>query len=504
MSDGNNLEEILDRLDSAEPADIDRHLLDLRDHPALSECDPGTAFRAARHLSQSGLYPDLPDTADLALRAHKGGQAGAGVLFAETADKLAALDGRPQPFGTLVVEHQGELVQPPVDPAVTDQQRFELGLPSLAEITSAAQDETRRRARTRAEQPGLKQGEAFCRIWRDPNPEELRARLEQEGAKAWADGDELTFVTESDGPVMITPVFPMPTWDAGDGLQVLTVRIADLSKAVITYTFQPLAGNGAANFSRGSHDGRFRGPDAPAEAPSNEELVGSMFDHSIDSQYLGEPRQVTVYRPADRHITAAGTNGLPVVYATDGNMFAPYARRLDAAIESGVCPPVVVVAAHSGPADHRGNIRALEYLPGFDDRRFDAHQRFFVGELADWAESSLNVASNRSGRAVFGCSDGGGHALATGMLHPDRFGHVFGFSTGMPPDGSTSWSADQHPTVHLCAGTLEEGFHQATQMWAYYLERIGAPHHFTERVSGHDLIQWCEELPHAISRAFAP
>ena len=42
---------------------------------------------------------------------------------------------------------------------------------------------------------------------------------------------------------------------------------------------------------------------------------------------------------------------LPVVYATDGQMFAPYARRIDAAIAAGTIPRLVVVAAHSAGFD---------------------------------------------------------------------------------------------------------------------------------------------------------
>jgi enterochelin esterase-like enzyme len=88
------------------------------------------------------------------------------------------------------------------------------------------------------------------------------------------------------------------------------------------------------------------------------------------------------------------------------------------------------------------------------------------------------------------------------MLHPGRFGHVMAFSTGMPPDGRTRWDPTNGPVAHLCAGTLEDGFHSATLMWSYFLERIGATHHLTERVCGHDLIQWCEELPNALQQAF--
>ena len=438
--------------------------------------------------------------AELAMQAHLAGETDAGPVFAECADRLAVMSGRPQPFGSIAMQNYGDVSLAPVDYGVTDEQRAEFGIPPLAELRHRLEEESRRLARIRAEQGGLEPNTPFMRVWRDPDPVELRARRVGEGASCWADGDELTIIAEMDHPFMATPVLPMPSWDAGDGLQVVTVRIDRLAEAVITYTRTPLGQAPAMGTGRGSHDGRFRGPMAPPEAPSNDPVLGSLFDHAIESAALGEPRRVTVYKPAARH-----GNDLPVMFSTDGDMVSAYARRLDAAIEAGSCPPVVVVAAHSANAMSRvnaqQNVRALEYLPGFDDRRFDAHQRFFVSELASWADSELPISTDRDRRAVFGCSDGGGHALATGMLHPDRYGHVFAFSTGMPPDGRTRWGADA-PIVHLCAGTLEGPFHQATVMWAFFLERLGARHHLTERVCGHDLIQWAEELPIAVGRAF--
>ena len=476
-------------------------VVQVRDHPHLAQATGAEALQAGILLADSGAVTDLPHAAALGRIAHEAGIDGAGALYATCTDKLALYSGQPQPYGTVMVEHQGDVVQPPVDPTTSDEERLALGLQPLRLLRQKAEEATRELARSRAAEPGrLPPGQPFCRVWADPDPAELRARMEAEGTTAWADGDVITFVTESSVPVAVTPVFQLPSWDAGDGLQVLSMRVARLDEAVITYTFTPLAGPAAGlNFSRGSHDGRFRGPDAPPELPSNDPLIGSSFDHGVESAALADNRRVTVYRPPDH------TKGedLPVVYATDGNMFAPYARRLDAAIEAGTCPRVVVVAAHAAPADNiRGNQRALEYLMGFDDRRFDAHQRFFVDELATWAEDELGVPTDRDRRAVFGCSDGGGHALGTGLLHPQRFGHVFAYSTGTPPELSMGWSAETHPMVHLCAGTLEGAFHQATSAWAGYLHQIDAPHHFTERVAGHDLIQWCEELPATIARAW--
>ncbi len=472
----------------------------IRGHAGTAALGGADALGAAQLLATSGLVGDLPAAARLSLHAFTEGVEGAGLLHADCADKLALHRGRPQPYGTVIVEHQGDVVQPPVDPSVTDTERAELGVPPLRELQEQAERATRQLAIERAGRPGdLPPGQRYARVWTSPDPAQLRERMEAEGARAWADGDVLTFVTESTGPVAVTPVFQIPSWDAGDGLQVLSVRVERLDEAVITYTFTPLGGGAAMSFGRGSHDGRFRGPSAPEELPSNDPLTGSTFDHAVESSALGEPRRVTVYRPPGHR----PGEDIPVVYATDGNMFAPYARRLDAAIEAGTAPRVVVVAAHSAPADQiRGNQRALEYLRGFDDQRFDAHQHFFVDELAAWAEEEIGVTSDRAQCSVLGCSDGGGHALATGRLHPDRFGHVFAFSTGMPPEPTMQWDPQGHPFVHLCAGTLEGAFHQATEAWAGYLHMLGAPYHFAEKVAGHDLVQWAEELPVALSRAW--
>lgn len=495
-----DLEAVLDEAESADPATRASLVDRVRSHEQLAVAGGRTALLAAALLADAGDPTDLPEAARLAEKAMTDGLEPAGPIYAGCVDKIALYSGRPQPFGTIMVEHQGEIVQPPVDPATTDEERERLGVPPLAELERQATEASRIVATERAERPGfLPAGQRFCRVWSDPDPAELRARWAEEGAQAWADGDVLTFVAETPTPVAVTPVFPIPSWDAGDGLQVLSVRVERLEEAVITYTFTPLDGTAGMSMSRGSHDGRFRGVGAPPELPSNDPLIGSTFDHAVESATFGEPRTVTVYRPPDH----TPGEDIPVVYATDGNMFAPYARRLDASIAAGDCPRVIVVAAHSAPADQiRGNQRALEYLLGFDDQRFDAHQRFFVDELAAWAQEELGASTDRMRKGVFGCSDGGGHALATGRLHPGRFGQVFAFSTGMPPELATEWDRGTHPVVHLCAGTLEAGFHQATEAWAGYLHHHDADYHFTERVSGHDLIQWCEELPAALSRAW--
>ncbi|MBM3684763.1 MAG: esterase family protein [Actinobacteria bacterium] len=475
------------------------HLADrLRGHPGLGGLSGTDAYVAADLLRSSGALADLPEAARLARVAHDDGVAGAGHLHANLVDQVSLYSGRPQPYGTVLVEHEGDVVQPPVDPSVDDDARRVLGVPSLAELRAEAERSSRELARERAATPGLlPRSQRFCRVWTDPDPADLRARRDAEGSSAWADGDVLTFVVDSAVPVVASPTFPLPSWEVEPGLHALQVRVERLEEAVVTYTFVPLGGVPRAG-TRGAHDGRFRGPSAPPEQRSNDPLRGTLTDHLVASEPFGD-RAVSVYRPAG-HRPGDGT---PVVYATDGNLLGPYARRLDAAIEDGHCPPVVLVGAHAAPSDHvHGNQRALEYLVGFDPARFAAHERFFTDELVAWAESTFGVPAERARRAVFGCSDGGGHALTVARRHGDRFAHVIACSTGMPPEAQFRWDVDGAPFVHLCAGTLEGGFHQATEAWAAFLHLVGARHHFTERVAGHDLVQWAEELPAALRRAW--
>lgn len=524
--------DLLARIEMAEAAEAPMLVQMLARTPSLQQADGPVALRAARALSVHGGPQTLSIAGELAARAHRSGQAGAGVVFAECSDKMSLLSGRPQQFGTVVTQHLGDLVLAPTDGSVDDESRNRMGLPTLVQRRAEIDRRNRERARERAEQGGLPPGQRLCRVWRDPSPQFLNAKLEADPAGCWADGDELTFACRSDAAgVLPGPVIELPMWRVGEGddgdsdasaaaseggdsaahsngdtstggdLWALSVRIERLPEAVIGYGFWPLdADGGLLGGQRGSVPHRFRGPEAPAELPSHpdDELRGEVQDHTVASSSLRSNRKVTVYLPPQH----SGAERLPVLYATDGGMIGPYIRRLDAGITNGTVPRFVLVAAHSAPMGGYGNERAMEYLPGFDNDRFDRHQRFFVEELTAWAAESFGVSEDRSQRGVFGASDGGGHALAVGHMHRDKFGHAMAYSTGMPPNEQMNWNASEAPFVHLCAGTLEGGFHQATEAWAAWLHFAKSPHDWTERVCGHDLIQWIEELPRAITRAW--
>jgi enterochelin esterase-like enzyme len=471
-------------------SDLDQLLQQFRHDPDLH----GTgAVRAARLLLDHGALEDLPRAAELAWRAHEEGEADAGRLFATAVDRYSVARSRQQRFGTFAFPYRGELVPAPLDGSVTDELRAELGLGSLVELQAEIDEANRQAARRRVSEGPVDRGQGYVRVWHDLGEDDLRARWAAEGRPVWADGDEVTFVCDRPyAGAIVGPLFEIPMWRVGE-LLVLSVKVHRLAEAVFTYGFWPLDESGRPAFTeRPEPDGRWRGPEAPAAAPTNDILVGTLEEHTVPSTALGRPRRVTVYRPAGH----TPQERLPVVYATDGQWFAAYARRLDAAIESTSIPRCVVVAGHAGSG------RTGEYFPGYDPAAFSRHEHFFVDELMPWAEETLGVATGREHRAVFGCSDGGAHALTIGLAHPDRFGHVIAYSSGLPPSGNERWADSDAPYIQLCAGVLEGNFHTATYAWHAFLDMTGVGHHWTERVCGHELIQWIEEFPAAVGRAF--
>jgi len=494
VSDARSLLALLDDIEAADEFALPRLVDALRHHGELRTLQGADAARAGAALMNAGNLNDLATVAELSWQAHGAGVAGAGRLFATAIDRYSVAQSRQQRFGTFAFQYKGELVPAPVDGTVDDALRAELGLGSLAELQAECDEANRAIARQRATDGGpVDQNQVYVRIWRDPTEAELRARWAREGRPVWADGDELTLVCDRPyAGAIVGPLFEIPMWRVGE-LLVLTVRVHRLDEAVLTYGFWPLDESGRPAFSeRPEPDGRWRGPNARPAEPTNDPTVGTLEEHSVPSTSLGRPRRVTVYRPPG-HTT---DERLPVVYGTDGQWFAAYARRVDAAIEAGRIPRCVLVASHNSSQ------RTGEYFPGYDPAAFSRHEHFFVDELPAWAEANLGVSAEREHRAVFGCSDGGAHALAIGLVHHERFGNVIAYSSGMPPNGNERWPEGRLPHIELCAGVLEGQFHMATYAWHAFLDLSGVPHHWTERVCGHEPLQWVEELPAAIGRVF--
>jgi len=209
------------------------------------------------------------------------------------------------------------------------------------------------------------------------------------------------------------------------------------------------------------------------------DLVTETFDYDGG-------RQVTVYLPPDPPEA--------VVFAGDGQLISQWGEFVAAA----GAPSTMIVGVHR-LADE--TLRLHEYSPGFDPKRFAAHERFFVEDVREWTRSRFGVQLPKERTAVFGVSAGGELALAIGLRHPDVYGAIFCASPGgghRPPDVMPS----PLPRAYLVGGTEEPWFLENATRWADALRDAGADVVMTERDGSHGGPFWRAELPLMVAWAF--
>lgn len=116
---------------------------------------PDDAFHAASLLAESSLPAEVERATGLARQALAGNPdlLAARPLVATTIDRAQMLAGKPQKYGTQIVEEQGVWKVYAVDPTVTDAERSEWGLPPLAEAEARAAELNRPQAAPGGAQP---------------------------------------------------------------------------------------------------------------------------------------------------------------------------------------------------------------------------------------------------------------------------------------------------------------------------------------------------------------
>jgi len=185
-----------------------------------------------------------------------------------------------------------------------------------------------------------------------------------------------------------------------------------------------------------------------------------------------------------------------VVFAGDGQLISQWGGYLEAA---DVPPTMIVGAYRTDDEDEMARIK--EYSPSFDEKRFEAHEKFFVEDVRHWVGSTLGVALPAERTAVCGVSASAEFSLAMGLRHPQIYGSVFSSSPGggyRPPSVMPS----PLPRTYLTAGTLEPFFLENATRWAEALGEAGAEVVMTERVGNHGDPFWPAEFPLMVAWAF--
>ena len=322
--------------------------------------------------------------------------------------------------------------------------------------------------------------------------------MEDSNWRIWQEADQLIFAYFGRssqlylGGAIHTSLTPVE----GSDYWVATIRVHDVDSAVIRHWLYTYGQDGQEHIPQTL--GVWRGKDAPPAPPIAEPLRGAVIETELDCDSLNESRRITYYLPP----TYTNTRRYPVVYMTDGEQFLDFGfpQVVEPLIDQALIPPLAMVAVHAAPFRLHHDRRAEEYVPGFDDCVYRAHEQFFTETVRAWAEEALNVSRNRKKRALMGYSRGAVFAGNTGFHKPEIYGHVMMSSTS--DEIFLGRSAVKRARFYLVAGTLEEQFHRATERVyrALLAEDIDAV--FETRVAGHASTLWVEEFPRALKRMF--
>src|SRR5580765_2977442 len=126
------------------------------------------------------------------------------------------------------------------------------------------------------------------------------------------------------------------------------------------------------------HSAAILRPAAPRAPVGIDKEVGTMA--SIAGQLVTEAFEYDDGRPVTVYVPPDSPQG--IVFAGDGQLISQWGGVLEAAD----VPATMIVAAHRLDDE---TLRHQEYSPGFEPRRFAAHEQFFVDEVRRWVRSRL-------------------------------------------------------------------------------------------------------------------
>ena len=120
-------------------------------------------------------------------------------------------------------------------------------------------------------------------------------------------------------------------------------------------------------------------------------------------------------------------------------------------------------------------------------------------DIVPYIDSHYSVYTDRDHRALAGLSMGGGQTLNIGLVHPETFAYVGGFSsapdtrqppTALVPDPSVP---KQLKLVWLGCGN-KDGLIRISQAVHQYLKENGVPHIWHVDGNAHDTTEWDNNL----------
>jgi enterochelin esterase-like enzyme len=228
----------------------------------------------------------------------------------------------------------------------------------------------------------------------------------------------------------------------------------------------------------------------PQTVIAREDIVhGTLSDDStVFSENLGYNVNYRVYTPADYD----DLDGLPVIYATDGQDFAHDVMGsmvivLDNLIADGAIEPLIAVFIDPRDPD-TGENRRLEELGGNDH-----FARFVTAELVPKIDRNYNTNASPEARAILGMSWGGVTSAYIGLHHSNTIQRVAILSPYLAP---RPWIVDDYKKIErlplkvfMSQGTYDFDM-ENTRALRDVLEAKGYPLRYVEVNDGHAWGNW--------------
>jgi len=259
-------------------------------------------------------------------------------------------------------------------------------------------------------------------------------------------------------------------------------------------------------------------PDPPAGFNAKRENVphGELTPVEYDSKSLGTRRRMRVYTPPGY----STSRKYPVLYLlhgiggtdTEWTESCHANNVIDNLLAEGKIQPMVLVFPDGNSsrtvadlaAGGRGGAGAGGGARGGGGRmNMDAWLTPFENDLLKdiipYVDSHYSVLTDRDHRALAGLSMGGGQTLNIGLVHPETFAWVGGFSsapdTRMPPSALVPDPSvpKQLKLVWLGCGN-KDGLIRISQSVHAYLKENGVPHIWHVDGNAHDTTEWDNNL----------
>lgn len=231
-------------------------------------------------------------------------------------------------------------------------------------------------------------------------------------------------------------------------------------------------------------------------------LKRTIKKETIDSQFLGEQRNLRIYLPP-------GYNEIlsyPVVYCQDGEEFFNFGRIATHAneliLDEGIDPFIIV------GVEVNTSVRTEEYAPF--GNRFEAYTSCFTEEIIPFVERNYPVRREPSERVLAGDSLGGTVSLHLAMKYPELFSQIISLSGAFYEPTLDILSQQQdlsNLSLFMIVGLQEDNYTTDTGTYNFVdlnrraralLEERGAKVHYYEKDGKHLWGFWQQELPDAL------